>query len=137
MEMYHLWDFDLTLGNCGYFPWEVGNGSDNFWIKDYRSNSTYGGGWFWMFFQDTDFVDAVQKRWNELLPQLQTIPQFIDDQALIIQDARIRNFQKWSIRESVDWVKFPSLGSYEKELEYLKTFYTERLEWLDKEINKL
>ena len=39
--------------------------------------------------------------------------------------------------ESVDWVKFPSLGSYEKELEYLKTFYAERLEWLDKEINKL
>ena len=137
MEMYHLWDFDLTLGNCGYFPWEVGNGSDNFWIKDYRSNSTYGGGWFWMLFQDPDFVDAVQQRWNELLPQLQTIPQYIDDQAGLIQEARIRNFQKWSIRESVDWVKFPSLGSYEKELEYLKTFYAERLEWLDKEINKL
>ena len=90
-----------------------------------------------MLFQDPDFVDAVQQRWNELLPQLQTIPQYIDDQAELIQEARIRNFQKWSIRESVDWVKFPSLGSYEKELEYLKTFYTERLEWLDKEINKL
>ena len=137
MEMYHLWDFDLTLGNCGYFPWEVGNGSENFWIKDYKSNSTYGGGWFWMLFQDPDFVDAVQQRWNELLPQLQTIPQFIDEQALLIEAARIRNFQKWSIKESVDWVNFPSLGSYEKELDYLKTFYTERVEWLNTEINKL
>ena len=26
MEMYHLWDFDLTLGNCGYFWGNVGNG---------------------------------------------------------------------------------------------------------------
>ncbi|MBR5499151.1 MAG: CotH kinase family protein [Bacteroidales bacterium] len=137
MEMYHLWDFDLTLGNCGYFPWEVGNGSENFWIKDYKSNSTYGGGWFWMLFQDPDFVDAVQQRWNELLPQLQTIPQFIDEQALLIEAARIRNFQKWSIKESVGWVNFPSLGSYEKELDYLKTFYTERVEWLNTEINKL
>jgi len=32
---------------------------------------------------------------------------------------------------------FPSLGSYEKEVDYLKEFYTERLEWLDKELNKL
>ena len=90
-----------------------------------------------MLFQDPDFVDAVQQRWNELLPQFQTIPQFIDDHAVMIQEARIRNFQKWSIMESVDWVNFPSLGSYEKELDYLKTFYTERLEWLNKEINKL
>lgn len=137
MEMYHLWDFDLTLGNCGYFPWEVGNGPENFWIKNYRSNSTYGGGWYWNLFQDPEFVDAVQQRWNELFPQLQTIPQFIDNQALLIEDARINNFQKWKITESVDWVMFPSLGSYEKELDYLKTFYTERVEWLNTEINKL
>ena len=137
MEMYHLWDFDLTLGNCGYFPWEIGNGPENFWIKDYKSNSQYGGGWFWYLFKHPDFVLAVQNRWNALLPQLQTIPQFIDEQAKVIEEARIRNFQKWSIKESVNWVMFPSLGSYEKELEYLKTFYTERVEWLDKEINKL
>lgn len=137
MEMYHLWDFDLTLGNCGYFPWEAGNGPENFWIKDYASNSGYGGGWFWYLFQDPEFVDAVQQRWSQLLPDLQTIPQFIDDNALLIKNERIRNFQRWDINESVDWVYFPSLGSYEKELDYLKEFYTERLEWLDRELNKL
>ena len=137
MEMYHLWDFDLTLGNCGYFPWEVGNGPENFWIKDYKSNSTYGGGWFWYLFKHPDFVRAVKNRWNALLPQLEMIPEFIDEQALLIEEARVRNFQTWSIHESVNWVMFPSLGSYEKELEYLKNFYTERVEWLDKEINKL
>lgn len=137
MEMYHLWDFDLTLGNCGYFDWKVGNGPENFWIKDYKSDSTYGGGWFWYLFKDPAFVDAVQDRWNELMPQLETIPDFIDQQVFSLAKAQKRNFEKWSINESVDWVMFPSLGSYEKEVEYLKEFYSDRLEWLDREINKL
>lgn len=137
MEMYHLWDFDLTLGNCGYFDWKVGNGPDNFWIKDYKSDSTYGGGWFWYLFKDPAFVDAVQDRWNELMPQLRMIPDFIDQQVFSLAKAQKRNFEKWSINESVDWVMFPSLGSYEKEVEYLKEFYNDRLEWLEREINKL
>ena len=37
----------------------------------------------------------------------------------------------------MDWVYFPSLGSYEKEVDYLKEFYTKRLEWLDRELYKL
>ncbi len=137
MEMYHLWDFDLTLGNCGYFDGCVGNGPEGFWIKDYNSKSVYEAGWFHRLFEDPAFVDAVQKRWNELMPEFEKIPDFIDDQAFRLEAARKRNFERWSINESVDWVKFPSLGSYEKELQYLKDFYTARLEWLDTELNKL
>lgn len=137
MEMYHLWDFDLTLGNCGYFNGSVGNGPENFWVKDYSSDSTYGGGWFWHLFKDPAFVKAVQTRWNELMPQLETIPQFIDDQAFALDKAQIRNFERWNIRNSVDWVKMPSRGSYEAEVRYLKEFYSKRLEWLDTAINDL
>ena len=137
MEMYHVWDFDLTLGNCGYFPHAVGNGPDGFWVKDYGQGDRYKGGWFYRLFQDPAFVDAVQARWNELLPELKKIPEFIDEQAFIIKPARERNFKVWNINESVFWVNFPSLGSYEAELDYLKKFYTERLQWLTTEINKL
>lgn len=137
LEMYHLWDFDLTLGNCGYFDWRIGNGPEGFWVKDYASDSTLGGGWYHRLFEDPAFVDAVQKRWDELMPQLQEVAQFIEDQAYILGPAQKRNFSKWSIMESVDWVMFPSLGSYEAEVEYLKEFYTERLQWLDTELHKL
>ena len=129
MEMYHLWDFDLTLGNCGYFWDGAGNGPENFWIKIDK--------WFPYLFADPAFVDRVQKRWNELMPEFEKIPEFIDDQALTLAKAQERNFQVWSIWDSVDWVKFPSLGSYEKEVDYLKEFYTKRLQWLDRELNKL
>ena len=129
MEMYHLWDFDLTLGNCGYFWGNVGNGPENFWIRRNK--------WFPHLFNDPAFVQKVQKRWNELMPEFSKIPDFIDEQALYLDKAQQRNFKVWSIWESVDWVSFPSLGSYEKEVDYLKEFYTERLQWLDRELNKL
>lgn len=137
MEMYHVWDFDLTLGNCGYFPGAVGNGPDGFWVKDYGQGDRYKGGWFYRLFQDPVFVETVQARWNELLPELEKIPEFIDEQAFIIEPARERNFKVWDINESVFWVYFPSLGSYEAELDYLKEFYTDRLQWLTTELNKL
>lgn len=129
MEMYHLWDFDLTLGNCGYFWGDVGNGPENFWIKIDK--------WYPHLFNDPAFVEKVQIRWNELLPEFSKIPEFIDQQALYLAKAQERNFKVWSIWESVDWVYFPSLGSYQKEVDYLKDFYTERLEWLDRELNRL
>ena len=127
--MYHLWDFDLTLGNCGYFWGDAGNGPENFWIKLDK--------WYPYLFSDPAFVSKVKTRWNELMPEFEKIPQFIDEQALMINDARIRNFRRWSISESVDWVKAPSLGSYKKELDYLKEFYTQRLNWLNTMLNQL
>ena len=140
MEMYHLWDFDLTLGNCGYFPWKVGNGPENFWIKNYSSKSIYGDGWFFRMFKDPAFVDALQKRWNALLPELKQVTAFIEEQALILDKAQRRNFDLWGIN-TVDpemaWIKYTPKGSYSAEIKFLKEFYTSRLEWLDKEINKL
>ncbi len=137
LEMYHVWDFDLTLGNCGYFDWRVGNGPEGFWIKDFASNCTMGDNWLNLMMKDPAFVERLQERWNELMPELEKIEDFITDQAFVLNPARKRNFKKWNINESVDWVKFPSLGSYEKEVEYLRDFYVKRLDWLDTEINKL
>ena len=129
MEMYHLWDFDLTLGNCGYFEAGVGNGPENFWIKQYK--------WYPYLFADPAFVEKLKNRWNELMPELEKIPDFIDAQVYALGDAVDRNFQRWSINESVDWVQFPSRGSYKKEVAYLKKFYSGRLKWLNTELNRL
>lgn len=129
LEMYHLWDFDITLGNCGYFWYGVGNGPENFWIKLDR--------WYPHLFKDPAFVSKVKARWNELEPQFRQVPAFIDEQVLSLEKAQERNFEKWNINEYIDWIGFPSLGSYEKEVSYMKNFYMQRLEWLSTEINKL
>lgn len=126
MEMYHLWDFDLTFGNSGW----VMHNPVGWWIKDYKPDCTLGDNWFNRMFQDPAFVAKVKARWEELLPQLREIPDFIDQQALYLDKAKDRNFNVWDINESVDWVECPSLGSYQKEVDFLKEFYTKRVSWM-------
>lgn len=131
LEMYHLWDFDLTFGNNGGFLHDP----EGYWVKDYAPGCVIGDNWYNRMFRDPAFAKRVKDRWNELLPQLRAIPDFIDTQALYLDKAKDRNFQVWDIWESVDWVQCPSLGSYEKEIEFFKEFYTKRLEWMTDSLN--
>lgn len=132
LEMYHLWDFDLTFGNSGWLA-----NPEGFYIKDYKPDCSPGDNWYNRMFRDPAFAARVKARWNELLPQLNPIPDFIDRQALCLDKAQKRNFEVWNINEVVDWVGVPSLGSYEKEVEAFKDFYTRRVKWLTTELNKL
>ena len=133
MEMYHLWDFDLTFGNSGGLLHDP----EGFFIKDFNPSWQIGDNWFNRMMTDPAFVERLQARWNELYPQLQSMVDFIDEQASILDKAQKENFKVWSIWESVDWVDCPSLGSYEKEVAFLKEFYSERLEWMNTALNKL
>jgi hypothetical protein len=87
--------------------------------------------------KDPAFVTRLKNRWNELKPEFDKIPDFIDQQAFILSKAAAHNFSEaWDIKEVIPWVMMPSKGSYEAEVAYLKQFYTERLKWLDTEINR-
>ena len=133
LVMHHLWDFDLTFGNSGGLLHDP----EGFFIKDFNPNWQVGDNWFNRMMKDPAFVERLQARWNELYPQLQSMVDFIDDQALALDKAQKENFKVWSIWESVDWVDCPSLGSYEKEVAFLKEFYSKRVEWMNTAINKL
>ncbi len=136
MVMYHVWDFDLALGNCDYFDAAVGCGYTGFFIKDYGS---WGRNWGWYprLFSDPAFVDKVQARWKEVLPQLKNVPDFIDVQRTLLYGAEERNFERWDILNRYVWPNAKVLGTYAAELNYLKTFYTGRLNWLDTNLMRL
>ena len=133
LVMYHLWDFDLTFGNMG---WDL-HEPEGFYILTHKSDCNWGDNWFNRMAKDPVFVKKLKKRFNELVPQFQTIPAFINEQALILSKAQELNFQVWDINEYVDWTGCPSLGSYEAEVEFLKDFFTKRLEWMRNAINKM
>ena len=136
LEFCHLWDFDLSLGNCSFFGSIAGgNGPEGFYVKDYGFQG-YGWGWYYRLFQDPAFRTKVKNRWNELKPQLETIPAFIDERAAYLEEASSRNFRRWQILNTNVWSQPVITGSYPKEIDYLKDFYIKRLRWLDKEINK-
>ena len=135
LEMYHVWDFDITMGNCDYYgdgkqPWE------GWWIKD---NGALGRnhGWYYRLFMDPEFAKAVKLRWNEVYPQLETIPDYIKVQKAVLKDAPARNFNKWKILNSYVWPNYKVTGSYDAEVEWLLECYTKRLKWLNTQINAL
>lgn len=136
LEMYHVWDFDLAFGNADYFDGGVGNGPNNWWIKSYGCQG-YHTGWYWRLFQDSGFVTKVKLRWKELKPQLDLVPEYIDFWAAELQDAPTRNFNKWKILNQYVWPNVKVPGSYKGEVEYLKEFYTQRLNWINENIDKL
>lgn len=138
IEMPLVWDFDLAFGNADYITWEQGASSDGpegWFIKTCSP-------WFDRLFEDPYFVSELKKRWNELKPELDGIPDFIRDHALAIQDSQARNFGPkpngagWDINK-VDWNTQRKGISYISELNFFLNFVEKRLKWLDTNINRL
>lgn len=126
LEMYHVWDFDITLGNCDYTNFEKPEGWQMRYVK-----------WYNQLFFDPDFKKAVVDRWNELYPTLQTqVLAFLDRQYALMAGAESRNFDRWQILGVKVWPNYYAFPTYGQEYAFLKEFYEARLAWLNERINR-
>lgn len=141
LEMYHLWDYDLTLGNCNYLDDEFGatDGPEGWFIKDFSCNYwTHGWNhtnWYTRLTDDPAFCAKVKEIWDKHHQELSSIPDFIDIKAMIMEDAQKRNFTTWDILNTYVWPNAVVKGSYAGEVDYLKEYYTKRFNWLDGKFN--
>ena len=125
LEMYHVWDFDITLGNCDYTDFEKPEGWQMRYVK-----------WYNQLFFDPDFKKAVVDRWNELYSILLTqVPAFLDRQHALLAGAEARNFDRWQILGVKVWPNYYAFPTYGQEYAFLKEFYEARLAWLNNRIN--
>jgi hypothetical protein len=128
-ETYHMgpiWDFDISLGNINY------NGNDNpegFWIK--------GSAWINRLFEDPEFVSLVKNRWNMKRNEFIALKRYIDERAAYINGAQEQNFKTWNILGVAVWPNVVVPGTYQGEIDYLKSWLDARLTWLDTAINQL
>jgi len=124
-----IWDFDLGAGNANY----AGCDNPEGW---YARKSA----WFTRLFEDGRFAAEFRTRWNEVKADLlgKTFDR-IDETAKLLEKSQQMNFAKWRILGVYVW---PNAGNvqeratYASEVEYLKNWLTERIEWMDQEINK-
>ena len=135
LEMYHLWDFDISLGNCDYYgdgkqPWE------GWWVKNQNGHGR-NHGWYYRLFMDPEFVKLVKKRWNEVYPEFRAFYDQIDVMAEDMGDGPKRNHEKWNRLNTYDWPQYKVTGSYQGEVDWLKENYAKRLEWMNTNINNL
>ncbi len=132
-----VWDFDQSSGNSTYKD----GASTSDWI--FIQNDGYIPTFWGKLWSDPRFKYRVKLKWQELRTnKLSTasINGFIDSCAVLLSQAQVRNFTQWPILGVFVWREtagYQSRNTYEKEVAYLKTYMTNRMAWMDNELNKV
>lgn len=126
IKMGPLWDFDLAFGNVNYSECEFSTG---FWVKDHS--------WYARLFEDPAFVEKVKVRFSYFRDYQNYILDKIDFYANYLSLAQQENDAKWDIIGNYAWPNPVVYDTYEEEVEHLKNWYIERMNWLETEFNAL
>jgi hypothetical protein len=91
--------------------------------------------------KDNDFKKALKERWEEWYPNLlNDINSLINSVTRLIEDSRIRNFQKWDIiGKNWDWYTSSEVydaKTYDAQIVLLKGWFNNRITWMNEEIAK-
>ena len=60
---------------------------------------------------------------------------YIDEIAIKLDEPKNRNFEKWNILDEYVWPNYQLSGSYRGEIEFLKYWIFQRLNWIDGSIH--
>jgi hypothetical protein len=137
-----IWDFNLGFGNADYYnaseiegwAWSMNSNPDangDFWLVPF---------WWQRFQTDPEYVDLLKNRWSALRIgpyHTDSIMMLIDTTAAYLEEARVRNFQKFDILNNYIWPNNFVGGSYDAEIDYLKNWISSRLDWMDQAIDQI
>ena len=126
LKMGPIWDFDIAFGNINYNNNEK---IDGFWVK----NSI----WIERLFQDRAFVEKVKNRYNFFYSNKEKLISKSNYYSNQIKSARERNESIWNILGKYVWPNYVYYNSFNEEQEYLNNWISDRMDWLNVEINKL
>lgn len=122
-----LWDFNLAYGNVDY--WE-----NSQYAPGWMYNDQYRMFWFRRMMLDPYFSAQFTCRWQSLRSSWLTdeyMMQLIDDYALMLQEAQVRNFQRWPILGTYVWPNQYIGQTYAEEINFIKQWIQDRLDWMD------
>lgn len=153
------WDMDLTMGNASRVLGETiynkyhnikghgsnsGNSYEGFWVKD--------KGWYKWLCEDEYFMNLVRTRWEETKPMTESLIYETDGQESVM-DYYLNNyadyFEKnylpkedggagWIVDKMIYFIEYDKPGkTYKDNVEYLRTWLENRIDWLDKEFSAL
>jgi hypothetical protein len=126
-----IWDYNLGYGNTNLCD----NGIYHGWAFQYNQSCGSPFPFFWSkLVNDVTFRDDFNCRWQELRSNVlhtDTIHHFIDSMVLILNDAQIRNFEKWDVLGNYVWPNAYIGQTYAQEVQYLKVWIRQRLTWMD------
>jgi hypothetical protein len=127
-----LWDFDLCYGNVNYSAYNLATSG---WLyTHYGPNEGLPMHWWYRLMEDPSYVRQFITRWRELRRgtfRTDSVMHFIDSIVTYLGAEVNTNFQRWPILGTYVWPNYFVGNTYQEEIIYLKTWLTERLNWLD------
>lgn len=125
LRMGPVWDFDLAFGNTDY--WE--RGPEGFWIM-YSE-------WFSRMFEDPAFVNRVKERYAYLYSHKADIMKEIDEAGQYLKYSAAENEKRWNVLYDYTLPNVEIWGSYLNEVQSLKVWLNNRMEWLRAEFENM
>ena len=123
------WDYNLGYGNVDY-------GQDWDAAETYGWCYTQGSRMYWFerLMEDEAYRNLVYCRWTEFRETIYSddnIESIIDSCVTVLGDAVDRNYDKYPILGEYFWPSLYYPDTYEEEIEILKDWLFERLQWID------
>ena len=126
----------LTAGPCWDFDWGI--------LSFYTSGGNYGlvngkAIWYARLFEDPDFKARVRARFEELLPQLETIPDYMEECRQLLTESAKLNFAMWNPAGDANMnggkiINGDENLTFEQAVERLKANYRTHLEVIRKNL---
>ena len=114
------WDFDRALGST--------DGRDEN-PRHWGTGQFFGGAWWPRLFSDVDFWQLWVDRWQSLRATHfsgTNLNRLIDQLADEVRDAQPREYKRWNFQ--------PRGGSYRSELEHMKNWLSNRIDFIDQQL---
>ena len=129
LTMGPIWDYNLSLGNANY----LNGGNPVGWYYPQLNATDYP--WYTRLFQDTaGFRALYNERWRQLRGEQLTLDYLlgtVEQQAAMLGESQVRNFQRWSILGTYVWPNFYIAPSWDAEITWMSGWLEDRVAWMD------
>jgi len=131
-----VWDFDQSSGNSAY----PDNGVVDGWLIGHPRTSNTPFYWTSLL-NESFFRYSLKLRWEEMRDEkyrTEKLLAYVDSIANHLSEAQEREFTKWPVLGEDIWREtkgYSQRDTYQKEVDYLKNFLTQRWDWIDNQLD--
>lgn len=123
-----MWDMDVAYGNMSQAN-QTCYDPKGFYIKYVQ--------WYTRLFKDPAFVRRVKERFNYFYRHQNDILAYVNADAQYLRFSALENNNVWQILNVKTWPNYNIWGSYQNEVQELKTWFVTRMEWLKTQFDQM
>ena len=124
------WDWNLSFGNADYYD---GYETSGWYYENLRDTEI---SWIYRLRQDPEFMQRLTDRWGELRAGVfapERVLGRVDEMRAQLQEAQVRNFQKWQIMGRSIKPNYYVGPTFDAEINWMKVWIKDRIAWLDRQ----